>query len=322
MTLYVCSCRVEVRKNPDYFHGIEDWCRFRNTNPNLCASFCGTFSRSLACIQLISDRSDVVAVFSSVMWQSPILETVPVKGKFDPSENAFETVIKVVVKATGFVPLQEAPFPAEIDLDGKSLKVVIVEGYSQTCVQRGDAISGSTNQRGFGTMAGIVKKIEQSGASNYYAVICKHAAAEGCKLPDFHPKVDVRFASPPPAYRSYQLMCALKCQVFDSGGRFSNLESHCHYAFNKTQADEIRRYMRYLCKDHTLLSDGDLITLEDIEVFKTHGATVPGYEKQVIHPADKAITVPCNNTSSIKITGDVALVSIEDVQYLHGKMSN
>lgn len=68
-------------------------------------------------------------------------------------------LIKVVVKAAGFVPLGEPSIPAEICLEGVRMRVVVVEGYSKTCFKRGDAISGSQVDRGFGTIGGFVKKI-------------------------------------------------------------------------------------------------------------------------------------------------------------------
>ena len=125
----------------------------------------------------------------------------------------------------------------------------------------------------------------------------------------FLPSLLSVLASPPPTYRKVQMLKALSCQVLDTNGSIKALESQNNYAMRDASAQDIKYS---ICNyNSTSWSYGDLSSLEDIKIFKTHGVKSIGNTDHAKFPTETPIIVTHKN-STIQIDGDISLVLIPD----------
>lgn len=303
LSLYGVMVKCKQRPYPDYYDDMQAWCSYREQQFTSCVSFCEQFASSSSCIQLISDHSDVIAVFPSVIVHKQIKQDTTNQN---PITN-FVEIIQVIVKAIGYVPLGESSIPTEILLGNKKISVICIEGYSEECVITGDAIGNNQGQSSFGSIAGVVKN---TTTKDYYAVTCKHVINESV----IYPEPTITLSSPPPTYRFFKMLQALQLHsLFDNNGKIiDNLTSHCLKAMTNSSVNDVKRHMRYICNDPlNTLSSIDSITLVDINHFITTHVEHLGSNSNIIYPAEQVCLVDLN-TYKIPITGDIALIPLNN----------
>ena len=226
-------------------------------------------------MRLLTDHSDVVAVFPSVQR----LDTI------------FVPVCIVVKKALGFIPKGEQPTPPVVE----GVLVVLVEGFVEEFVRAGDALGNVEGPLGFGTIGGIVRR-RDTGV--HFAITCKHVV-EKAKKDGRNGRTSL--VTPPPAWRKFALLKALNQHLFTADGKFvANLDTLFLEAICSEASPPIRNYMQALCLQIQFqYSEG--VTVQDLRNFTSLEAT---------HICDvrEAVCLGAMTISGITMDGDIALL--------------
>ena len=107
------------------------WEIYAKSQPLSCQLLLEAFF-DLSCIHILETRSDVVAVLPSV-----IMEGDKIVG-----------ILRVVVEAMGYIPVNEPQMPTEICVNGQSIAILVEEGYYIPFAQ----LNARSSQNGIGCL--------------------------------------------------------------------------------------------------------------------------------------------------------------------------
>ena len=270
------------------FQETERWeCFFKSQE---CVALILLFNRSLELVELLSSRSDVVAIYPST------------KVEVVEEKNVVMGVFRVVVKAVGYIPIGENPIPNSIQIDGSIIDIEVQQGYINWCgIKSGDGIAFEKDSSGYGTIGGVAIR-----DGKYYAVTNEHVLNGSSKNTHWGTYSSASYlCSPSKGWTKLQLLRHLQQPTFDVDGEFiANVDSvliDCISTIKTTQ--RVHNAMKKVSAEFTIYENNDISIKQLVDFAKYSqcriGQNIIRLEWDV-------------STSHGMISGDVALIEFED----------
>lgn len=269
------------------FEEVERWNKFSKSQQ--CVDHIQLFKRCRELVNLMSRRSDIVAIYPST------------KVEVKEGENVVIGVFRVVVKAIGYIPIGEMPIPSSVMIDSSEVKIEIQQGGIKWCgIKSGNSIAFEKDMSAYGTIGGVAIR-----EGKYYAVTNEHVINGSCNNTRWGSLTASYLCSPSKGWKKLQLLKHLKQPIFDVNGEFVvNVDSLLVECIPKIKSvKNVHEAMNTVSGGFTIHGNQD-ISLKQIADFANYGQCRIG----------KNIT-RLNwdiSTSNGIISGDVALIEIED----------
>ena len=284
---YVFGMRIiwKEKLSMNCYEETKRWEEFQSQSPEQCSEFIALFRSSQQIIDIISNRSDVLAIYPSTKQQGE--SNVP--------------VFRVIVKALRFIPLGETPLPISIHVGGIDVLLEYEEGYITPCsFKSGDGIAFENALSGYGTLGGVA--MDQSG--KYFAVTNEHVINGSWKNVLSYEEDEQKLCSPSPGWRKYKLLGEVGIPTFDGSGEFlAHVDTLLMNKISEKPADRVRNIINNLCPHINNLRNGE-ITVKEIIEYST-------YEQDIIGHKITLLNEDVNIGDSM-VSGDIALIEVED----------
>lgn len=274
------------------FEEVERWNKFSKSQQ--CIDLIQLFKRCRELVNLMSCRSDIVAIYPST------------KVEVKEGENVVIGVFRVVVKAAGYIPIGEMPIPSSVMIDESEVNIEIQQGGIKWCgIKSGNSIAFEKDMSGYGTIGGVAISEEK-----YYAVTNEHVINGSFNNTRRGSLTDASYlCSPSKGWKKLQLLKHLKQPIFDVNGEFVvNVDSLLVECIPKIKSvKKVHEAMKTVSGGYTIHGNQD-ISLKQIVDFADYGQYRIG----------QSITrLNCDiSTSNGIISGDVALIEIENAEQI------
>jgi hypothetical protein len=284
---------------------IKRWDKFQSKFPTECAAFIAQFQRSSTAQEIISNRSDVLAIY-------PSTKTEGGDGGGGDEDNSggdgdgqrVIPVIRVIVKCLGYRPLGEMVLPEAItgDGDGDIVPLVVEEGYITPCtLSSGNGIAYEDAATGFGTLGGAAT--DPNG--KLFAVTNEHVVngSRNCLVDPLF--TNHYFCSPSPGWRRSKLLENLGVPIYTSEGDFVNhIDVQLLNTIPQHQPDDVRNQMTSVCpKFKTHIANSGDITVREIVDFSSYQQVRIG--RQIVRLNGDV------GVGGVQVSGDIALIEFE-----------
>lgn len=201
----VCGVRIVWKERP-FMAGdteIKRWDDFQSKFPTECSAFIAKFQRSITAQEIISNRSDVLAIYPSTKKEGDGGNFEIDEGdRGDGDDKRVIPVIRVIIKYLGYCPLGEMVLPEAITVDGDVVPLVIEEGYITPCtLASGKGIAYGDAATGFGTLGGVATDLN----GRLFVVTNEHVVngSRNCLVDPLF--TNQYFCSPSPGWRRSKL---------------------------------------------------------------------------------------------------------------------
>jgi hypothetical protein len=302
----VCGVRIVWKERP-FMAGdaeIKRWDKFQSKFPTECSAFIAKFQHSATAQEIISNRSDVLAIYPSTDGGDIDLD------EGDRGEGDDERVIpvfRVIVKYLGYCPLGEMVLPEAITVDGDVVPLVVEEGYITPCtLASGNGIAYEDAATGFGTLGGAA--IDSNG--KLFAVTNEHVVngSRNCLVDPLF--TNHYFCSPSPGWRRSKLLANLGVPIYTSDGDFVNhIDVQLLNTIPQRQPNDVRNQMTSVCPGFNHIAKCGDVTVKEIVDFSSYQQVRIG--QQIIRlNADVGV-------GGVSVSGDIALIEFENAPPLN-----
>ena len=305
----VCGVRIVWKERPFMASDaeIKRWDKFQSKFSTECSAFIAKFQRSTTAQEIISNRSDVLAIYPSTKREGDSggdSFDVDEGDRGDGDDDRVIPVIRVIVKYLGYCPLGEMALPEAITVDGDVVPLVVEEGYIIPCtLASGNGIAyEDAAATGFGTLGGAVTDLN----GRLFAVTNEHVVngSRNCLVDPLF--TNQYFCSPSPGWRRSKLLANLGVPIFTSNGDFVNhIDVKLLKRIPQRQPNVVRNQMTSVCPEFNHIAKSGDVTVREIVDFSSYQQVRIG--KQIV----------CLNADvgvdGVSVSGDIALIEFENV---------
>lgn len=277
------------------FQEVEQWNRFLKSQA--CVDLILLFNMSQELIDIISGRSDVVAIY-------PSTKVVVIE-----EQDFVIGVFRVIVKAVGYIPIGENPIPKNVKIGESIIDIEVQQGCIEyCCIKSGDGVAFEKDSSGYGTIGGVAIQKEK-----YYAVTNEHVINRSFNNTHWGTTNGASYlCSPSKGWNKLQLLKNLNQPIFNENGEFiDNVNSVLIECIsNIKSAERVYKAMTKVSNEFKTCENNE-ISVKDVAKFAEYGQYRIG--KNIVRLEWDV------STSQGIISGDVALIEFEDKEHIAGQ---
>lgn len=302
----VCGVRIVWKERP-FMAGdaeIKRWDKFQTKFPTECSAFIAKFQRSTTAQEIISNRSDVLAIYPSTKKEGDGCDFDIDGGDCgDGDDERVIPVIRVIVKYLGYCPLGMMALPEAITVDGDDVPLVVEEGYIIPCtLASGNGIAyENAATAGFGTLGGAATDLN----GRFFAVTNEHVVngSRNCLVNPWF--TNQYFCSPSPGWRRSKLLANLGVPIYTSDGDFVNhIDVQLFNTIPLHQPNDVRNQMTSVCPEFNHITKSGDVTVKEIVDFSSYQQVRIG--KQIFRVNTDV------DVNGVTVSGDIAIIELED----------